>query len=230
MKVAEGGAVRSKVIPHGVDPRFARSPRVQRSIKEYTLDRPFRIIYVSIIDLYKHQWHVVDAVGKLRQSGLPVTLELIGPAYGPAWARLKKSLEQVDPAADFIRYSGALAHTDMHRCYADADLCVFASSCENMPNILLEGMASGLPVACSNRGPMPEVLGTGMYFDPEDVADIARALRELIDCPVLRERLAEASFKRAGGYSWKRCAAETFEFLADTVKTYKAKAPVLRAA
>ena len=85
-----------------------------------------------------------------------------------------------------------------------------------MPNILLEGMASGLPIACSNRGPMPEVLSdAGVYFDPENEDDIARALRELIDSPELRTRLAKASFERVQAYSWRRCASETFGFLAN---------------
>ncbi len=110
---------------------------------------------------------------------------------------------------------GAVPYSALTIHYEEADVCVFASSCENMPNILLEGMASGLPIACSRRGPMPEVLGdAGMYFDPESAVDIARALRELIDSPALRTRLAQASFDRAQVYSWTRCASETFDFLA----------------
>jgi glycosyltransferase involved in cell wall biosynthesis len=90
-----------------------------------------------------------------------------------------------------------------------------------MPNILLEEMASGLPIACSNRGPMPEVLGdAGVYFDPEDPNDIARALRELIESPVLRTKLARASFGRVQRYSWRRCADETFSFLASVAYAY----------
>ena len=53
----------------------------------------------------------------------------------------------------------------------EAELFVFASSCENLPNILIEGMAAGLPIACSRRPPMPEVLGdAGESFDPEAVS------------------------------------------------------------
>ena len=59
-------------------------------------------------------------------------------------------------------------HDDLHQKYLDADLGLFASSCENMPNILLETMGAGLPIACSNRQPMPEILKNGgEYFDPE---------------------------------------------------------------
>ncbi|HKR31244.1 MAG TPA: glycosyltransferase, partial [Terriglobales bacterium] len=124
-------------------------------------------------------------------------------------------LNRIDPSGKFAMYSGSVPHTELPARYAQADLCLFASSCENMPNILLESMASGLPIACSNRGPMPEVLGaSGVYFDPESSHDIAHALEKMIESPDMRTRLAEGSFQRAQAFSWLRCANETFGFLA----------------
>jgi glycosyltransferase involved in cell wall biosynthesis len=203
------------IIPHGIDARFFREPRAQVSIDHYSATRPLRILYVSVVDVYKHQWHVAEAVARLRASGLPVALTLIGPAYAPALRRLRRTLDRVDRSGEFIRYLGPVSHAALDEHYANADLCVFASSCENMPNILLEGMASGLPIACSRRGPMPEVLGdAGVYFDPEQPAEIAGALRELIDAPELRARLAQAAHARARAYSWRACAHETLRFLA----------------
>lgn len=219
MRVTKSLADNITIIPHGIDERFASPPREQLAMSCYTMDHPFRVLYVSIIDLYKHQWHVAKAVAQLRANGFPVVIDLVGPAYPPALARLKKTLKQVDPAGECVRYVGAVPHQTLHTQYAQADLCLFASSCENMPNILLEGMASGLPIACSNRGPMPEMLGdAGVYFDPENVQDIARALRDLIVSPELRSRMAGASFARSQAYSWKRCAGETFGFLAKVAR------------
>jgi glycosyltransferase involved in cell wall biosynthesis len=86
-----------------------------------------------------------------------------------------------------------------------------------MPNVLLEGMAAGLPIACSDRGPMPEVLGgAGVTFDPERPEDIARALRTLAEDDALRRRCAEAASERARLFSWQRCARETLAFIAAT--------------
>jgi glycosyltransferase involved in cell wall biosynthesis len=83
-----------------------------------------------------------------------------------------------------------------------------------MPNILLEGMASGFPIACARRGPMEEILGdAGIYFDPENAASIEEALRTLIGDTELRARCAEAAYTRAKEYSWDRCTRETFAFL-----------------
>jgi glycosyltransferase involved in cell wall biosynthesis len=222
MREIKATAGKTTIIPHGIDERFACPPREQLAIDRFSKERPFRVLYVSIIDMYKHQWEVAEAVAQLRKSGTPVMLDLVGPAYPPALARLKKTLERVDPSGEFIRYSGHVPYSELPARYAQADLFLFASSCENMPNILLEGMASGLPIACSNRGPMPEVLDdAGVYFDPENADDIARALRELIDSPTLRARLSKASFERVQVYSWRRCARETFGFLASVADNRK---------
>lgn len=203
------------IIPHGLDPGFFLAERAHRSIGACSSADPLRIVYVSIVDLYKHQWQVAAAVAQLRAEGLPVSLTLIGPAYRPAFRQLRRALTRLDPRSEFVDYLGPLAHEDLPARYAAADLCVFASSCENMPNILLEAMASAVPIACSNRGSMPEVLGAGgVYFDPEDSASIANALRELIASPELRLIRARAAVARAGQFSWVRCARETFDFLA----------------
>jgi glycosyltransferase involved in cell wall biosynthesis len=94
---------------------------------------------------------------------------------------------------------------------------VFASSCENMPNTLVEGMASGLPIACSNRGPMPEILQDGgVYFNPESANSIAAAIEELLVNDDRRTSIARRARELAAQYSWQRCAEETWEFLRAT--------------
>ena len=206
----------SRVIPHGLEGRFFRHEHIHRPISAFAEARPFRVLYVSIVDVYKHQWHVAEAVAQLRGEGLPVSLTLVGPAYPPALRRLESVLKRLDPCRAYLHYLGSVAHESLPDQYASADLCVFASSCENMPNILLEGMASGVPLACSNRGPMPEVLGAGgVYFDPESPAAIASAIRELIGSPELRHNNARAASERARQFAWTRCAVETFGFLAE---------------
>jgi glycosyltransferase involved in cell wall biosynthesis len=197
-------------------------PKLQRDIAEYDDSHPYRVLYVSIIDQYKHQWHVVEAVATLRKQGFPIVLALVGPAYPPALKRLNQTIDRVDAERRWVHYHGAIPFNELHLRYVEADLGLFASSCENMPNILLETMASGLPIACSNRGPMREVLGqTGVFFNPEQSEDIARALRELINSPEIRTELARASYERVQHYSWLRCADETFRFLVEVTQLKK---------
>lgn len=205
---------KSVIVPHGINPRFVAPPRPQRAFADFTESHPCRVLYVSIVDVYKHQWHVAQAVSKLRSEGVPVVLELVGPPAG-GMLRLKETMDRVDPKGIFVTYRGAIPYEKLDAIYAAADICAFASSCENMPNILLEGMAAGLPMACSKMGPMPEVLGdSGAYFDPEDVTSIADALLKLIQSSDLRTQIAHAAFDRSQAFTWSRCAAETFGFLA----------------
>ena len=204
------------IVPHGLAERFFQPPRAARTVAACTPENPLRILYVSIVNLYKHQWHVVAAVSRLREEGYPVQLDLVGKAYPPAMARLNRTLARFDPGGAFVRYQGLVDHGRLHEVYAHADLFVFASSCETFGMILLEAMGAGLPVACSDRGAMPETLqDAGLYFNPEDPGDIAQTLKRMIDGPALRDRLARKGLARARTYSWKRCAEETFGFIAE---------------
>jgi glycosyltransferase involved in cell wall biosynthesis len=202
-------------IPHGLSPRFRMELKVQHPIEEYSETNPYRLLYVSSVDQYKHQWHLIEAVSFLRKQNIPVKLDLVGPAFPPALLRLNAAITKFDPKNTWVRYHGAVPYEELNNLYAQADLGVFASSCENMPIILLEKMASGLPIACSNRGPMSEVLGNGgLYFDPERPSEIMHSLLKYIESPELRSEKASNSIARCQQYSWSRCADETFTFLA----------------
>jgi glycosyltransferase involved in cell wall biosynthesis len=222
MKVTGRMRGKTSIVKHGLNPRFIKLPKIQRDIAEYNDSHPYRVLYVSIIDQYKHQWHVVEAIAILRKKGLPIELDMVGPANLRALKRLNATIDCVDIGQHWVHYHGAIAFDELHHWYAQADLGLFASSCENMPNILLEKMASGLPIACSNMGPMPEILGqAGVYFDPEQPDDIARALLELIESPQLRNELSKLSYASAQKYSWQRCADETLRFLNAVAQEYK---------
>jgi glycosyltransferase involved in cell wall biosynthesis len=161
----------------------------------------------------------VSAVARLRRAGRPVILDLVGPAYRPSLRRLQKVIDQEDPRGEFVRYRGPIPFTELHHAYAEADVGIFASSCENQPIILLEGMAAGLPIVCSQRGPMPEVLGSaGMMFDPENAASITDAIDRLLHDPELRYRLALEAYRRTDGFTWQRTADQTLEFLAQVAR------------
>jgi len=207
------------VIPHGIAKRFLRPNQSKPICEKFSADRPFRILYVSAVDVYKHQDKVVSAVAALSRDGLPVTLDLVGPAYGPELKKLLESISQANEAYDLVRYHGNISRDKINDYYYAADAFVFASSCENLPMILLESMAAGLPIACSDRGPMPEVLGeAGLFFNPESIDTIIVALRKLFIDLDLRQQLAQAASRRAELFSWEACTEQTFAFLAQTVQ------------
>ena len=104
--------------------------------------------------------------------------------------------------------------------YKNSDIFLFASSCETFGQIVTEAMSAGLPIACSKKSALPDVLGNaGIYFDPEDSIDIALALKTLILNPELRTKNAIAGYERSKEYSWNKCANETFSFLSNFTKS-----------
>ena len=207
------------LVPHGIEARFSLAPRAQRRLDEFSDDQPFRVLYVSIVMPYKHQIAVAEAVADLRAQGLPIEMRFVGASWGRYGEAFKRLLEALDPRGEFLKWSGHEPFEILHQHYRESDAFVFASSCENLPNIMIEAMASGLPIACSNQGPMPEVLGdAGVYFDPESPSGIANALHALATDDVMRARLAQQAWQKAQDYSWARCASETFEFIAQVVR------------
>ncbi len=211
-------------IPHGVGAAFQAIDPVRSW--PGAGERPIRCLYISNVAPYKHQWHVVQAAAQLRQQGFGLQLELVGGGEGKAQARLEAQVALSDPKGAFVNVHDFVPQHILPRFLAQADLFVFASSCENMPNTLVEAMAAGLPIACANRGPMPEVLEDGgVYFDPESPNSIAVAIEDLINDPGKRARLAARAKELSRKYSWSRCAYETLSFISQTAKRVEQRNP-----
>jgi glycosyltransferase involved in cell wall biosynthesis len=201
---------KSMIIPHGIVDFFRCPPKVKSS-------QPMKLLYVSTVDMYKHQWQVVKALRILVDRGYKdLHLDLIGGAYPPALKNLKRTIGKL-AISDNVSIIGKVPYEELPQLYRDADIFVYASSCENLPNILLEAMASGLPMACSNREPMPEVAqDAALYFDPEQPDAIASAIEKLLLDPALRQCLSKKAFDLAGEYSWEQCGHKTAAFLRAT--------------
>ena len=216
-----GSIRRLTFIPHGIGKNFHDIKRTLSWPNDG--GRPIRLLYISNTDWYKHQWMVVRATELLRMLNIDVILTLIGGGNGPSQQRLTEQIALSDPRGEFVSQKEFIPHASLPGYLAEADIFVFASSCENMPNTLVEAMAAGLPIACSGRGPMPEVLEDGgEYFDPEIPETIANALRKLIEDSGLRQRVSLRAKTLASRYSWERCASETWTFLVQTYKYTRA--------
>jgi len=211
------------IIPHGVSNKFSLNPQIRTFIKyeDFTFTNPCKILYISIIENYKHQINVILAINNLRKQNIPVTIDLIGPP-GLGYKEFINVLNKINNHNDFIFYHGNVDHNKLNKYYYNADIFLFASTCENMPNILLESMAAGLPIACSNAGPMPEILKDyGVYFDSENINSIEISLLNLIKSNQIREKLSTEVYLESLNYNWGKCVNQTFDFLNKISKEYE---------
>lgn len=199
----------SIVISHGLDPIFLR--QVGRS---YELQSRIKLLYVSPYYHYKHQLEVVKAIQLLRNSTrLNICLDLIGGGDSSAAIELNKYVHD-NNINDFIFIKGSSTYTNLVKEYDSADIFIFASSCETFGITILEAMGARLPIACSNKTGLSEILkDAGLYFDPENPQNISDIIYELINNLSLRKALGERAYQYALDYTWQRCAKETFSYI-----------------
>lgn len=205
---------KSIVIAHGLNPRFGYQGKPQLPIEQYSKDKPYRLLYVSTIDVYKNQLELIEAVRLLRQKGYPLALTLIGPNELQSLAALQSKQKQVDPESQWLEYLGALPYKSLNLEYQKADLGVFASRCETFGMTVLEKMSVGLPIACSRESSMHEILSdAGIYFDPTSPSSIAEAIEQYLLSLNLRDQNQQQAYVLAQQYTWERCAKQTIDFL-----------------
>jgi len=207
-------------IGHGVGEAFRQAGPLQHW--PVSGNRPIRCLYVSNAAMYKHQWFVVRAIEALRKSGHNITLTLVGGGKGRAQKLLNEQIAASDPDGVFVEQLDFVPQQELPGYLVNADLFVFASSCETFGITLLEAMAVGLPIGCSKLSSLPETLQDGgVYFDPKDYISIAASIEQIISNPELRRSLGRRGKDISQQYSWARCADETWEFITDTYKRIK---------
>ncbi len=121
-----------------------------------------------------------------------------------------------------IRWLGPIPQADLPSLYSAATVFVFPSLFEGFGLPVIEAMACGTPVVCSNVTSLPEVAGdAAILFDPAPVggeashpptAPLRSALARVLDDEALRAELREKGLARAAQFSWQHTAARTLEF------------------
>ena len=199
-----------EIIPHGVECNlFLKS---NPNIREKVTNEGFKITYISPFLPYKNQRKVILAVNKLKEEGYKVKLELIGKMDVLSRKIIYKTLKNLSSANSFIRIIEEVKQDLIPKYLLNTDIFLFASACENLPNTLLEGMSAGLPIVCSDMGPMPEILQDGgLYFNPYEINSIYRALKTLLDNKMLRTTLSKKAKKISLQYTWSKSSKAIFE-------------------
>lgn len=200
------------VIPHGINPifRYSDENRAMHQRPQWLPSEEF-ILYVSILDVYKAQLEVVRGFALLKASGHREKLVLIGPDFTDYAQLVKQEIENLG-LEDEVVVLGEVPYQELPAAYRNAKVNVFASECENCPNILLEALASARPVLVSNRPPMPEFGGKAVeYFDPSSPEDFCSKLGVMLSDPDRLNELAISAGRQAMIYDWQRTAERTWQ-------------------
>jgi glycosyltransferase involved in cell wall biosynthesis len=100
----------------------------------------------------------------------------------------------------------------LSRMYAHAAAFVYPSLHEGFGIPVLEAMALGCPVACSDTSSLPEVAGDAAeYFDPTRPDSVAAAIGQIVESPARAHDLRRRGLERVTAFSWERCARETHD-------------------
>jgi len=125
---------------------------------------------------------------------------------------------QASGVASRIHFTGFVSDADLVRLYNACDCFVFPSFYEGFGLPILEAMACGRAVACSNTSAMPEVAdGAGLLFDPRNPASIARAIADILLDSELRERIERRGLQRAAHFNWRKSAQATLDVYREVV-------------
>jgi glycosyltransferase involved in cell wall biosynthesis len=118
-----------------------------------------------------------------------------------------------------VRFAGWVTGSEVEGLWAVADAFVFPSLYEGFGLPVLEAMARGVPVACSNASSLPEVVGdAALLFDPLDETAITAAIQRILADRELRGRLAGLGRERAREFSWEHTARLTLASYARVLK------------
>jgi glycosyltransferase involved in cell wall biosynthesis len=204
---------RSVVVPHGVSDAFFDEGNDHLPLGIPPLSY---VLYVSTLDFYKAQVEVLEAWARLREiRDTPEKLVLAGPEFAPYGRRVRRRIDELG-LADEVILTGPVPHEELPVLYKKAKVNLFASRCENCPNILLEALASGRPVISSSNPPMPEFGGDAVaYFEPTDPERLSGLLCDILDDPIRLRQMGEAARCRAQEFRIEESVRTTWKHLFD---------------
>jgi glycosyltransferase involved in cell wall biosynthesis len=196
------------VVPWGVGTRRRADPPPEAEVRRrFGLgDRPL-LLTVSAKRPHKNLARLLDALARIPRERRPV---LVAPGYPtPHETELAQRAAELGLQQD-VRFPGWVTAAELEGLYAVAACFVFPSRHEGFGLPVLEAMARGVPVACSDRSSLPEVAGdAAVLFDPDSVPAIAGAIESILGDPTLADRLRAAGRERAKKFSWRAAAEGT---------------------
>ena len=193
------------------------SDRLRNAVKDETVIGRLTLVggkyLIYPANFWKHKNHemLLTAFGIARNSGLATGIKLVCTgALGPRQQWLQRAVEGME-LADSVFFPGYLSNSELLALLSNSTGVVFPSLYEGFGLPVIEAMAIGVPVACSNVTSLPEVAqDAAIMFDPRIPDQIAQAMVSLAQDKELRSRLIEAGTIRAAQFSDSKIMAQQY--------------------
>ncbi len=218
---AAGTATEGEGLGDGERGRATASPRARLELGAARV-----VLCVAQKRPYKNLASLIRALGDLEDD---VALVLVGAATDHE-RELRALAEQLGVAGR-VRFAGWLADAELDELYRISSLFVLPSLIEGFGIPVLEAMAHGTPVACSNVSALPEVAGdAALLFDPERQEQVTGAIRRLLDDRELAARLRERGRERVASFTWERTGAASLAGYRRAISARRRSSPRRRVA
>ncbi len=205
----------------GGNPEFGRSSKSearQRLAGRYPIDGPYFLYVGALEHPNKNLIRLLQAYQQAQlEAGFVHKLLLVGPKRWRSDA-IFAEIERLQ-LQDKVCWLGYVSKEDLPLIYAAADIFVYISLWEGFGLPVLEAMASGVPVITSNASSLPEVVGdAGIIVDPENIENIAAAMKALAINETLKTQLRQAGLARARMFSWHHSAQSLLKIFQQVCK------------
>jgi glycosyltransferase involved in cell wall biosynthesis len=190
-------------IPSHIVPNIIDVQRFRPASPEGDAATPHLVVARSLEQIYDIPT-ALRAFALIRQDWPDAKLSVAGS--GPELGALT-SLRAELGLSESVRFCGRLDRDQMAELYRSACVVVNPTRVDNMPNSVLEAMASGVPVVTTNVGGLPFIVQngvTGLLVEPGNPAEMAEALRRVLRDPACAKQLRDAALAEVQRYTWPR--------------------------
>jgi len=209
-----------RVVPNAASPEFrviGRDRAVGAARARLGFHEPF-VFSVGDLQPRKNQIGLIAAFAQLLTAHPQLKHHLVLTGKETWFTPRVREAALKSGFAGRIHFTGFVSDEELLNFYNACDCFVFPSFYEGFGLPILEAMACGRAVACSNTSAMPEVAdGAGLLFNPHSVDDIRRSMADILLDAELRGRMERLGVQRAAYFSWQKSARATLEVYREVV-------------